>query len=94
MTADNNPLAFPPIVRPEGSLAPESLHFPTVRFPNDVRLSTVALASGLLLALEGVRLMARTSRKRSRARVLADASTELRVTYEWTQVVYERHEHR
>jgi hypothetical protein len=55
-------------------------------------LSTVAVASGLALAFEGLRLLARSRSKRSAARNAVDDTAHVTVFYEWTQVIYERHE--
>lgn len=85
-------LEFPPIVRPESSPAPSIPRLPALRLPVDLRLSTLALASGLALAFEGFRLAARSSRKRAAARQGHEEPTRITVSYEWTRVTYERRE--
>lgn len=86
-------LEFPPIIRPVSSPATSTRRFPAVRLPGDVRLSTVALASGLALAFEGARLAARLVRRRSAASEVIAPPAHITVSYEWTQITVEQHEH-
>jgi len=65
---------------------------PDVRLLGDLRLSTVAVASGLALAFEGLRLLARSRSRRSATRRASGDTAHVTVSYEWTQVIYERHE--
>jgi hypothetical protein len=95
MTSGDGPLEpsldFPLIVRPEASPEPSAPRVPAVRLPGEVRLSTVVLASGIALAFEGLRLAARFGRKRA-ARTSSERAAHVTVSYEWTQIIYERHE--
>jgi hypothetical protein len=87
-------LEFPPVVRPESLPTSSAAGLPAVRLPGDVRLSTVALASGLALAFEGVRLAARLAQKRSAARrsMEMEPPAHVTVSYQWTQIIVERQE--
>jgi hypothetical protein len=85
-------LEFPPVVRPESLPTSSAAGLPAVRLPGDVRLSTVALASGLALAFEGVRLAARLAQKRSAARKSMEPPAYVTVSYQWTQIIVERQE--
>jgi hypothetical protein len=96
MTSGDGPLEpslnYPPVVRQQASPARTHARLPDVRLPGDLRLSTVAVASGLALAFEGLRLLARSRSKRSASRQAARDTAHVTVSYEWTQVIYERHE--
>jgi hypothetical protein len=96
MTSGNDPLEpsldFPPIVRPETSPMPSNPRLPVPRLPGNLPLSTIALASGIALAFEGLRLAARSTRKRASAGNVAETSALVTVSYEWTQFIYERRE--
>ena len=89
---DPRSLQYPPIMRPEASPAASGTRFPAIRVPRDVRLSTIALASGLALAIEGVRFMRRSMRQRSEQTHAPESQGASFMSYQWTRIIYERYE--
>jgi hypothetical protein len=85
-------LEYPLVKRSELNPARSTQGFLSFRRPRELSLSNVVLASGIALAVEGLRLAVRTNRKRAAVKREPAASTQITLTYEWTQVTYERYE--
>ena len=85
-------LEFPPVARKRATPAVSSSRLPALRRPRELSLTSVVLASGIALAVEGLRLAARSRRQRSAHRQRELTPGQVTVTYEWTHVTYERRE--
>ena len=85
-------LEYAPVLRTETGAVPFRRSLPILRRPRELNLSTVVLASGMALAVEGLRLAARSSRKRATLRPTNAPPEHVTMMYEWTQITYERYE--
>lgn len=85
-------LEHPPAVRSKATPALSSNRLSTRWRDPEVSLSRVVFASGIALAVEGLRLAARANRKRAAARQVESGPEQITVTYEWTHVTFERYE--
>ncbi len=85
-------IEYPPVVRSRVTPAIPARRVPALRRPRELTLSSVILASGVALAVEGLRLAARARRNRSVDTQHESTPGRISVTYEWTHVTYERYE--
>jgi hypothetical protein len=85
-------LEHPPALRSKMIPALSNNRLSTHWRDSEIRLSRVVLASGIALAVEGLRLAARANRKRAAARQVESGPEQISVTYKWTHVTYERYE--
>ena len=95
MRDDTSPDAiveYPPVVRAQVTPVSTRHSLPSVRPRRELGLASVILASGLALAIEGLRLAARSNRNRATSRALNEPREHVMVTYEWTQITVERYE--
>jgi hypothetical protein len=83
---------FPIVVRSEVIPARPAQRSLSFGRPRELSLSSVVLASRIALAFEALRLAARANRKRAATQQRDAASAQITLTYEWTQVTYERYE--
>lgn len=81
-----------PVVRSHQPPAVSDQRLPAFRLPRQLGLSSVVLASGITLAVEGLRLAALARRRRSVATRMESRPEQISVTYQWTHITHERYE--
>jgi hypothetical protein len=91
-TPPENALEYPPVLRSETAPVAFRHSFPIFGRPRDLGLTSAVLVSAVALAVEGWRQAARSSRKRVASRPPDVPAEHGTMTYEWTQITYERYE--